>query len=87
MVASELKTNLVTPDDIPIDEVIHYAYLHLGSNGVIKPAQTHACSECSHAQRFVVGQEPINQGNYAPVNMVVVDGIVMGPTVSFFKKK
>jgi len=33
---------------IPIQEVTKQAFVQLGNNGVIKCAQNHSCSECTH---------------------------------------
>lgn len=84
MVSSASGGDLLLPENCTIDEVTHLAYTHLGFDGLIKAAENHSCSECSHPQRFAADAEPAMPGNYKDVNMVVVDGIVMGPTVSFF---
>jgi hypothetical protein len=83
MVASESGGDLLLPEHCTIDEVTHLAYQYLGSNGLIKASDGHSCSECTHPQAFAAGQDA-DPKDYKPVNMVVVDGIVMGPTVCLF---
>ncbi|KIJ95002.1 hypothetical protein K443DRAFT_109521, partial [Laccaria amethystina LaAM-08-1] len=60
-----------------IDEVTHEAVSKLGANGMILPAVPHSCSECTQKYKikvdFITGDDPA-------ALMVVVDGIVMGPT-------
>ncbi|KAF6750848.1 hypothetical protein DFP72DRAFT_851376 [Ephemerocybe angulata] len=82
MVAFDSNTTFTTPDNSNIDEIIQQAYLQLGNNGVIAASKGHACSECTHPYRATVGEDAPNaaDGDYKPINMVVVDGIVMGPT-------
>jgi CxC5 like cysteine cluster associated with KDZ transposases len=73
-------------DNLPIKEVTGKAYEILGHNGSINAATDHSCSECSHAYKQFMDPtaEPINDMDIdaADVKMVVLDGIVMGPTVS-----
>jgi hypothetical protein len=59
------------------------AFQQLGQNGVITAANGHACSECTQPYRRSQ-DEPLDQidEEHPFVKMVVVDGIVMGPTVS-----
>ena len=48
----------------------------------IKAAEDHSCFECTKPFKESVTNTTIHP-DAAPVKMVVVDGIVMGPTVSF----
>jgi hypothetical protein len=96
--ASGTGQSLVVSHNLPIEDVPKEAFHILGSNGVIQPAHHHACTECTHPYKEhpdtvpvgeVAGEENQqrgveNRGNNGPmVNMVVVDGIVMGTTVSY----
>ena len=81
MVASDFGFDLITPSAVNIDGLAELAFAHLGQQGIIKSAESHACSECSQPQRFAADQEQQNPDNFAPVAMCVVDGIVMAPTV------
>lgn len=126
---------LEQPDAISIENVTRHAFTALGSNGVIRSADKHSCTECTHQYKktadIITGEDPaaivgidennpvpnlmgvdagravrdaavaqrnaedaqdamdIDQSsdessdeNSAPVKLVVLDGIVMGPTVS-----
>ncbi|KAF8876471.1 hypothetical protein BD779DRAFT_1449392 [Infundibulicybe gibba] len=123
-IALESKLHLELDNNIPINEVTTQAFSILGEGGRIRPADGHACSECTQPfsavpeyipqqdPAAVVGvdengivpplaiQDPASENNsnniepsaiannyandvdadYAPVKMVVLDGIVMGPT-------
>ncbi|KAF8885045.1 hypothetical protein BD779DRAFT_1442804, partial [Infundibulicybe gibba] len=123
-IAFESKLHLELDNNIPINEVTTQAFSILGEGGRIRPADGHACSECTQPfsavpdyipqqdPAAVVGvdensivpplaiQDPALEDNpnniepnasandyindvdadYAPVKMVVLDGIVMGPT-------
>lgn len=59
------------------------AFQQLGQNGIISAANGHACPECTQPYRRSQDEslDQIEEG-CAPVKMVVIDGIVMGPTVS-----
>jgi hypothetical protein len=76
-------------DNLPISEVTGKAFDILGHDGLIRAAIHHSCSECSHSYNQSVNINPttvsINDIENLGVNvkMVVLDGIVMGPTVSF----
>ena len=48
----------------------------------MKVANDHSCSECTKPFKVSVTDTTIHP-DAAPVKMVVADGIVMGPTVSF----
>ena len=122
-IAASSNINMELQDPLSIDEVTQEAFELLGENGIIRPADQHACAECTQAYRHtsdtmpdvdpaaVVGvdenrrvpglvegadltnpglpDQPHAQSSFnddmdiddASVNMVVVDGIVMGPTV------
>ncbi|KAF8984548.1 hypothetical protein BDQ17DRAFT_1260740, partial [Cyathus striatus] len=77
---------LTVDDHLPINEITHYAFEHLGANGIVKPPLEHSCLECtqkykSTADNMTNYRSNITTENFAPVKMVVVDGVVMGPTV------
>ena len=76
-------------DNLPISEVSGKAFDILGHNGSIHAATHHSCSECSHPYKHNVNPTAaptddmdIDEDPSADVKMVVLDGIVMGPTVS-----
>jgi hypothetical protein len=112
-VATVANMELSVQDNLGIDEVTKEAFSVLGENGVIRAADQHACSECTHDfierssgstttanSADVVGiddteqsvpqyansdssSESTSENNMdvekAPVKMVVVDGICIGP--------
>jgi len=122
-IAASSNINIELQDPLAIDDVTKEAFELLGENGIIRPADQHACAECTQAYRhtsdimpnvdpaavvgvdensrvpgLVEGADLTNPGlpnqphaqisfnddmdiDDASVNMVVVDGIVMGPTV------
>jgi hypothetical protein len=86
-IATESSHSFELLDNLPISEVTGKAYDILGDNGSINAATHHSCSDCSHAykQSIVPTTVPINGMDIdaEDVKMVVLDGIVMGPTVSF----
>ena len=63
--------------NLPIDDVIGEAFLTLGEKGVMPSAKEHSCSECTKPYKQLDDQIVPDA---APVKMVVLDGIVMGPT-------
>ncbi|KAF8806235.1 hypothetical protein BYT27DRAFT_7295054, partial [Phlegmacium glaucopus] len=72
-------------DNLPISEVAGKAFDILGHNGSIHAATHHSCSECSHPYKHHVNPTAASMDmdiDEAPVKMVVLDGIVIGPTVS-----
>ena len=76
-----LQHHLTLSDNLSINEVTREAFNHLGNNGLISIADGHTCSECT--QPFRRSQyETIDEieEDRASVKMVVLDGIVMGPT-------
>ena len=87
--------NLELDYGLNINEVTAQAFNCLGQNGRIHSATGHTCGECTHKYKKTVDvvppdNEPQNTTSssqqmdvdFSPVTMVVVDGIVMGPTVS-----
>jgi hypothetical protein len=46
--ASASKFDLELPDNLPIGEITKQAFTILGENGLIRSAEGHACSECTH---------------------------------------
>jgi hypothetical protein len=89
--ASDMELEL--NDALNIDEVTHDAFEILGKQGCIQAAHQHSCSECTQPYRFT--SDVINDAssehssnmnvdsNASPVKLIVLDGIVMGPTVSY----
>ena len=79
-------------DNLPISEVTGKAFDILGHNGLIHAATHHSCLECSHPYKQSINDNPttastngmdIDEDSVADVQMVVLDEIVIGPTVSF----
>lgn len=130
MIGGDTNRTLVLPADMGLNEVTKEAYTFFGDNGIIRLANEHACSECTHTYKqradliinvdpaAVVGRDenrtvPQLVGNDAAmsandtveaiqssrniteaasnvdsmnvekalVTMVVMDGVVIGPTV------
>jgi len=136
-VAKSSGVTLEMQNGIPIAEVTKQAFIQLGENGVIRSAQNHSCSECTHEYKEtadrITGDDPaavlgvdenhqvpvlVGEGaelavqdaaraglnaqfaaqarsnaddamdvdesssteEVCPVKMVVMDGVVMGPT-------
>ena len=81
-------------DNLPISDVTEKAFDILGQNGTIYAAISHSCSECSYPYKESVDINPPTppidgmdiDGNplSAEIKMVVLDGIVMRPTVSLY---
>jgi CxC5 like cysteine cluster associated with KDZ transposases len=86
-IAADSSHSFELIDNLPISEVTGKAYDILGHNGSINAATNHSCSECCHAYKISLDPTavPIHDMNVdmEDVKMVVLDGIVMGPTVSF----
>jgi hypothetical protein len=129
MVASASHANLTLPDGLRINDITTQAFAILGEGGIIRSANGHECSECTHPYKAVAdritGDDPaavmgIDENHavprligpdshraaqdaaqarqqavapavqtatamdvdYAPVKMVVLDGIVVGHQVS-----
>jgi hypothetical protein len=81
-VASSDDVDFETPAQLSIDDLTEKAFYELGNSGRINAANDHSCSECTKPFKESV-TDTIIHPNAAPVKMVVLDGIVMGPTVSF----
>lgn len=62
MLASASEINLVIQDGLPTDEVTREAFEILGEDGMIKVADQHACSECTHEYKstsdLITEQDP-----------------------------
>ena len=83
-IAAESSRSIELIDNLPIAEVTEKAYDILGHNGSINAATHHSCSECTHAYKQSINPTADNMNiDAADVKMAVLDGIVMGPTVSF----
>jgi hypothetical protein len=83
-IAKESSHSFELLDNLPIAEVAEKAYYILGHNGTIKAATHHSCPECTHAYKQSMNPTADNMNIDAEdVKMAVLDGIVMGPTVSF----
>ena len=81
MVATDSKVNLMVPESSAISVLTDLAFSTLGADGKITAADGHACGECSHLQHFGPEEQHLDPQDYDPVNMCVVDGIIMAPTV------
>jgi hypothetical protein len=53
---------LELPDELPIAEVTKHAFISLGEGGVIRSAEDHFCSECTHTFKhtadIITGDDP-----------------------------
>ncbi|TFK70975.1 hypothetical protein BDN72DRAFT_738276, partial [Pluteus cervinus] len=88
-IASTSGINFVLEDGVSAEEVAKGAYQELGEKGMIRAADGHSCEECTHQYKatpdVITQNAPIpstssdEEPDAAPVKMVVVDGIVMGP--------
>ncbi|TFK60385.1 hypothetical protein BDN72DRAFT_905015 [Pluteus cervinus] len=89
-VASTSGMNLVLADGISADAVAMGAFEELGERGMIRSADGHSCEECTHKYKATADiitedaqilppTDSEEESDTAPVKMVVVDGIVMGP--------
>jgi len=62
MVAKSSGVTLEMENGIPIEQVTKQAFIQLGDNGVIKCAQNHSCSECTHEYKEsadrITGDDP-----------------------------
>jgi CxC5 like cysteine cluster associated with KDZ transposases len=81
-VASTDDVDFETPANLSIDDLTEKAFYELGNGGHMKVSKDHSCSECSKPFKESVTDTTIHP-DAAPVKMAVLDGIVMGPTVSF----
>jgi hypothetical protein len=92
-ISSDCQVDLELSDNLSIDEVTQEAFGLLGEQGIIRAAHGHSCSECT--QNYKHNMDDIDHANvnvnvendaelilveHAPVKMIVMDGIVMGPT-------
>ena len=78
--------------NLPISDVAEKAFDILGQNGIFHAAIPHSCSKCTYPYKATVDINPsipledgMNIDEAIPsadIKMVVLDGIVMGPTVS-----
>ncbi|KIJ90455.1 hypothetical protein K443DRAFT_116578 [Laccaria amethystina LaAM-08-1] len=83
-IAGESQFDLELGDGLNIKDVTTEAFQNLGENGIIRAADKHSCSECTHvfkrsggtSSKFIDASSEENKY----VKMVVLDGIVMGPT-------
>jgi hypothetical protein len=61
-IAATSNVNLVLQDGLPIHEVTKEAFELLGENGIIRAADQHACSECTHKYKrkadIITGDDP-----------------------------
>jgi len=57
----------------------------LGDNGHMPLASDHTCSDCTKPYKAGPDENEEDVQDILPVNMIVMDGIVMGPVVSLFK--
>jgi hypothetical protein len=57
-VASASHVDLELPDKLPIDEVTKQAFKVIGEEGVIRAAEGHACSECTHEYKKEADEIP-----------------------------
>ena len=89
--------SLIIKDGLSIDHVTRGAFMQLGEDGIIHAAKDHKCAECTQPYKHTadtlsgidsaaaVDDDEVDEAmdiDYASVRMVVMDGIVMGPTVS-----
>lgn len=83
-IATESDTNLELKKSLKIEHVTEQAFQILGNDGLVESAKNHSCSDCTHEFKAEQDTYPDQVHDYdpsvAPVSMVVVDGIVMGPT-------
>ncbi|TFK35400.1 hypothetical protein BDQ12DRAFT_561347, partial [Crucibulum laeve] len=79
------NTTLELQDGLPINDITRHAFSALDENGIIRSAEAHSCSECTHKYKriadIITGDDPAA----VVVKMVVLDGIVMGPTHCAFE--
>ncbi|KAF8325922.1 hypothetical protein F5887DRAFT_900465 [Amanita rubescens] len=87
MVGALSDTNLELRDNLPIDEVTKEAFHILGEGGSILAADGHTCKECTKRYRHSEDDQSNESEDEdeddvrASVQMVVVDGIVMGHSI------
>ena len=81
-VASSDDVDFETPANLSIDDLTEKPFYDLGNGGHMKAANDHSCFECTKPFKESVTDTTIHS-DAAPVKTVVLDGIVMGLTVSF----
>ena len=92
-ISAASNLDLELKDGLAIEDVTTEAFSKLGDNGFIRAAHEHACPECTQPYKETADIIPISENqdssdseasnmelDHAPVKMVVLDGIVMGPT-------
>ncbi|KAF8804006.1 hypothetical protein BYT27DRAFT_7017654, partial [Phlegmacium glaucopus] len=80
-VSQVLEITFETNDNLAIAELTNKAFSLLGENGGIRLSNGHACSECTQDYKTTADYVPLNNDPAAVlVKMIVIDGIVMGPT-------
>src|SRR5277367_1989376 len=90
-ISFDCKVDLELSDNLSIDEVTQEAFTYLGENGMIRAAHGHSCSECTQKYKNAAddmdysainseADSGLASAEHAPVKMIVMDGIVMGPT-------
>ena len=82
IVASSDDVDFKTPANLSIDDLTEKAFYELGNDGCMKAANDHSCSECTKPFKESVTDKTIHP-DAAPVKIVVLYRIVMGPTLSF----
>lgn len=78
--ANAANINFEAHANMDINGLVQQALNVLGNDGVICAAQNHSCSECTKPYKQTVTDAGDSTRS---VKMAVLDGIVMGPTVSF----
>ena len=63
--------------------MVEAAFASLGNNGQMPLVEGHSCDECTKPYKPGIDEDPILAEQAAPVKLVVMDGIVMGPVVYF----
>jgi CxC5 like cysteine cluster associated with KDZ transposases len=82
-VASISNTTFETQPNIAIDDLTQHAFAVLGKNGEIPGAREHTCSECTKPFKRTM-QDTERIPGTLDVNMLTLDGVVMGPQVCLF---
>ncbi|KAH6905774.1 hypothetical protein BKA70DRAFT_1430197 [Coprinopsis sp. MPI-PUGE-AT-0042] len=77
MIAADSGLDLTVPFNVGADQLVQHAFNLLGNKGKVKPAEGHACGECTQPYRTTTELDSVVEG--CSVNMRVVDGIVTGP--------
>ena len=69
--------------DLNLFQLVGLAFTTLGNDGRMPMTEDHHCSECTKPYKPRANEDPAIAENAAPVQMAVMDGIVIGPVVSF----